>query len=115
MRRMSFSLTTQQVLDRAKTVTRRLGWHALQPGERFLAVEKCMGLKKGQKQRILRTLECVSNTREPLNYILQRGPDEVVREGFLEMSTSEFTWMFCRHMHCKTSAKVNRIEFKYVD
>ena len=32
MRSMSFMLTTQQIRDRTKSVTRRTGWADLQPG-----------------------------------------------------------------------------------
>ena len=44
MRNMSFSATVQQVRDRTKTVTRRVGWKTLQPGEVLRAVEKGQGL-----------------------------------------------------------------------
>ena len=49
MRLMSFSETTDQIRARTKTVTRRDGWDNLRPGERLWAVEKAMGLRKGQK------------------------------------------------------------------
>ena len=47
MRLMSFALTTRQFLAHEKTVTRRLGWEFLKPGDRVCGVEKGMGLKKG--------------------------------------------------------------------
>lgn len=40
MRNMSFALTKRQVLERTKTVTRRLGWEKLRPGDLVRAVEK---------------------------------------------------------------------------
>jgi hypothetical protein len=49
MRNMSFSLTTPQVYAGTKTVTRRLGWRFAKAGQRVCAVEKGMGLKKGEK------------------------------------------------------------------
>ncbi len=49
MRNMSFMLTTQQMQDRTKDVTRRVGWWFLKPGDVIMAVEKGMGLKKGEK------------------------------------------------------------------
>ena len=51
-RNMSFSLTTDQVRNRTKTVTRRLGWWKNKHGKRLLQVGdivnacvKCMGLQ----------------------------------------------------------------------
>ena len=48
-RNMSFMITTEQIKNRTKTVTRRLGWNFLKPGEVVNACEKCRGLKAGQK------------------------------------------------------------------
>ena len=53
MRNMSFSLTTNQILDRGKTVTRRLGWPFLRLGDIVMAVEKAQGLKKDELIRRL--------------------------------------------------------------
>lgn len=39
-RNMSFALTTDQVKDRVKTVTRRNGWWFLKPGDIVNAVKK---------------------------------------------------------------------------
>ena len=55
-RNMSFSMTTEAIRDRSKTVTRRLGWSFLQPGDLLWAVEKGMGLKKLAKLRDLLAL-----------------------------------------------------------
>lgn len=38
MRNMSFSMTTGQIINRTKTVTRRFGWWRLGPGEKVRAV-----------------------------------------------------------------------------
>ena len=72
MRNMSFSLTTEQIRNRTKDVTRRLGWKNLKPGEHFRAVEKCQGLKKGEHIVKLYELECISNIPEPLKDIFFR-------------------------------------------
>jgi hypothetical protein len=61
MRLISFSLTTRQVRDGSKTVTRRLGWADLKPGERLQACVKCMGIPKGGHVEKIRVIECVSN------------------------------------------------------
>jgi hypothetical protein len=111
-RNMSFALTTAQVENRTKDVTRRLNWRNLRPGDRFWACVKCQGLKKGEKVQRIALLECVSNTRVPLDSITA---DDVRREGFPEMTPAEFVAMFCKHMLVGPSDPVNRIVFKYVE
>lgn len=117
MRLMAFSLTTQQVRDQVKDVTRRMGWADLKPGERFVAIEKGQGLKKGEQVVRLKVCECVSNRRESL-WRMIRDPDygasEVRREGFPELSALEFVEHFSKSMRVPRSVKLNRIEFKYV-
>jgi len=49
MRNMSFFLTTDQIRNKTKTVTRRDGWLFLKPGDIVQACVKCQGLKKGEK------------------------------------------------------------------
>jgi hypothetical protein len=49
MRRISFALTTTQVQNRTKTVTRRLGWNNLKPGDRLQPIYKGMGVEKGRE------------------------------------------------------------------
>src|SRR5688500_13795271 len=76
---MSFSLTTRQMRARAKTVTRRVGWLKLRPGAELLAVEKAMGLKKGEKVVPIGRIRVLDVRRERL--------DELVRDdhyGFKE-------------------------------
>jgi hypothetical protein len=111
---MSFALTTAQILNRTKTVTRRLGWQNLKPGELFWAVEKCMGLKPGEKQKRLCLLRCVKNDAVVLDGPTLT-PADVEREGFPGGDPIDFAAMFCRHMRCDRSATVQRIEFEYVD
>lgn len=116
MRNMSFALTKQQVRAKIKTVTRRIGWANLKPGERFQMVEKCQGLKLGEKIKPLGIAECVSNEFQELAWIkdMPYGSDEVAKEGFPEMTPEEFVNMFCKHMKCDAWQPVRRIEFKYV-
>ena len=120
MRLMSFSLTWPQIIAHEKTVTRRLGWSFLKPGQRFQAVQKGMGLKKGQKVVRGPVLECISNQSEELQDITLcpfRNAfqfNEVVREGFRGMSSEEFIRMFFNHNHCRPDTIINRIEFRYV-
>lgn len=113
---MSFSITTQQMRDDIKDVTRRLGWWHLQPGQQIRACEKCMGLKKGEKLKVLCIIEVVSTRREPLQRMtddLAYGLEECRREGFPEMSPAEFVAMFCAsHKGCTPETEINRIQFR---
>lgn len=110
MRNMSFMLTKQQMYDETKTVTRRLGWWNLKPGDVVMAVEKGMGLKKGDKVVKIYPIEIIAAYPEPLHYITAQ---EVVREGFPELSIREFMTMFMNsHKGCKPETMVNRIEFR---
>ena len=92
-RKMSFFLTKKQFVDRTKTVTRRIGWKHLKPGDVVMGAEKCMGLKKGEKVVDLGLIRILGNRREPLNAITL---DDVKMEGFPEMSTSQFIAFFLR-------------------
>ena len=91
MRRISFALTTPQFKARTKTVTRRLGWRDLQPGDELMAVEKCMGIKKGEKQKELGVIRVVSIRLERLDRMLEPeyGFVETKAEGF-EKKLEEF-------------------------
>ena len=112
MRNMSFSLTTAQFLDGSKTITRRLGWDNLRPGEHFMAVEKSQGLKKGEHVKRLGECVCLSNIPWRLKWI---NKFDVICEGFPHLSPIEFIAMFCKHMKCKPATFVNRIEFRRVN
>ena len=112
MRNMSFFLTQQQILDRSKTVTRRKGWNFLKPGELIQAVDKMLGLKKGEHPKKLAVIRVVSTRWEPLNAITEA---EVVREGFPDMTREQFIVFFCEKMGCWADTVVNRIEFEYVE
>jgi hypothetical protein len=105
---MSFALTKAQILDVSKTVTRRTGWRNLKAGDELIAVEKCMGLRKGEHQTVLGRLEVLSVSREPLRSI---DHADCAREGFPDMAPDEFVEMFCRSMRCQPSDTVTRIEF----
>lgn len=107
-RNMSFSITTQQMYQGAKVVTRRLGWDNLKAGDIICAVEKGMGLKKGEKVKKIGLIEILSVTREPLSRVTYT---ECVREGFPEMTPAEFITMFCRANKCTSDTLVNRIAF----
>ena len=109
MRDMAFTITTQQMYSGTKTVTRRLGWWLLKPGDIVMAVEKGMGLKKGEHVKKIYPIEIVKTSGEPLSVISQR---EVILEGFPEMTPKQFVDMFCLANDCRPYFTVNRIEFR---
>lgn len=111
MKNMSFAMTTAQFLDGSKDVTRRFGWWKLKPGDKIRAVEKAMGLKKGEKIKPLGVIEVVSVRREPLYMITE---DDCKREGFPHYTPGMFIDMLREHYNCQENATVNRIEFKRV-
>ena len=113
MRHISFALTTEQIRTRKKTVTRRLGWAWLKPGTLLQPVVKGQGIPKGGSvEKIGGPIRVVNVSRDPLNAI---SPQDVYREGFPQMTASEFVWMFKRTHGCRVGTMVTRIEFEYVD
>jgi hypothetical protein len=111
-RNMSFSITTPQFQARSKTVTRRLGWWFLQPGDVVQAVEKARGLKKGEKVKPLGLMRIVSVRSEPLHAITS---EDVIREGYPDWSREQFIEMFIRKNKVSADTIVNRIEFEHID
>lgn len=108
---MSFALTTEQMLARTKTVTRRTGWATLKPGTLIQAIEKGQGLRKGEKVRKLGVIRVVDVRRERLEAITKR---DVEREGFPRHYPGEFVSMFCRANECTRETMVTRIEFEHL-
>lgn len=109
---MSFMITPNQVREKTKTVTRRNGWWFLKPGEIVNAVEKCQGLKKGEKIKKICQIRIVSTRSEALFCITEK---ECILEGFPGMRPDEFIDMFCKtHKGVMPTSAINRIEFEYV-
>ena len=77
-RLMSVAHTEQAVRDRRKTVTRRLGWRFLKPGDRVTLCRKVMGRKAGEPLERICDVEIVDVRREPLCAMTD---DDVAREG----------------------------------
>jgi len=115
MKLMSFSMTTEAFKRREKTVTRRLGWWNLKPGELLQGVEQAQGLRKGEHVKRLHVIRVTDVRQEPLYELPAHGPDECAREGFPELTPAEFVEMFCKANRCGPGATVNRVEFEYVD
>lgn len=125
MRNISFSLTERQFLDGSKTVTRRLGWKFLKPGDRLMGCRKCMGLKPGEQIVRLGEIEVVSVRQEPLNRMsryseianreIGYGMTEAIAEGFEDLTGDQFVTMFCKHMNVRRpDTIVTRIQFRHV-
>jgi hypothetical protein len=112
MRNMSFALTTRQYRERTKTVTRRDAWRFLKPGDRFMGVEKAMGLKRGEKIVKIEPAIVLSVREEPLKSITQ---EDVIREGFPDWTPQQFIDFLCKENGCTPEKMFNRIEFEYED
>jgi len=114
---MSFAKTIPQMRSREKTVTRRsVGtWKTLAPGDRLMAVEKAMGLAKGEKQVQLAVIEVVANEVVDMRESLTK--DDVRREGFGGWLPSRFLAEVWEPMNGPVPlvCPVRRIEFKFME
>lgn len=110
-RLMSFMLTKEQFKNQTKTVTRRLGWDFLKPGDIVIGCEQCQGLAKGQTINKLGPFQVVSTRWQMLKAITL---DDVIREGFPDMTPAQFIDFFCQTHRCQPNRPVNRIEFRYL-
>lgn len=125
-RLMSVAMTTQAVIERRKTVTRRKGWTFLKPGDRLTLCRKVQGRKPGEPLVRIIDVEVVSVRREPLTMLLGNprtsllsyiyGCAEVESEGFPGMAGAEFVQrFFVDAQGMKPSDLVTRIEWRYLD
>jgi len=112
MRNMSFTLTTRQVRNRTKTVTRRLGWKFARVGLVVMACVKCQGIPKGGHIEEITPIRFTDLRWEPLNSITQ---EDVVNEGFPLQSPEWFVDMFVRHNRCAPSEPVHVMTFEYLN
>lgn len=112
MRNMSFSLTTPQMRAKTKHVTRRLGWIHLRAGDQVMACEKCMGRKAGEPLVRIGPIMIHTTRWESLSLMT---PEECIREGFPDLTPSQFIEMFCAtHKGCTPSTVVHRIAFRHL-
>ncbi len=95
-RRMACSKTVEPVEQQIKDVTRRHvdSWKNLKPGDRLTLIEKGMGLKKGEKQRVLAEVVVVDVRVESIECIATE-PDGCAREGFPHWTPAEFIRFWC--------------------
>lgn len=117
-RNISFFLTTPQFIDGSKDVTRRNGWTFVKAGDILCAVKKGQGLGKGGKIERLGMIRIVDARRERLDRMITDaayGQDEVRREGFHDMTPSEFVEFFCAsHKGVGAWTTITRIEFEHL-
>lgn len=111
-RLMSVSLTEASVLDRSKTVTRRLGWEFLKPGDRLTLCRKVMGRKPDEPLVRIVDVEVVSTRWEPLVDVTD---EDATREGFPNLDRDGFIQFFCQEMGCYPETLVHRIEWVYLE
>ena len=116
MRNMSFAMTTDAVIARTKTVTRRTGWKFLKRGDLIRPMRKTMGLKKGEKiEPLLDGCIRVTSVRRQMLPSVRNLPGECEKEGFPDWSADQFINMLCEHYGCDDSTFFTRIEFEYVE
>jgi hypothetical protein len=110
---MSVALTEPSVRDRSKTVTRRMGWLMLKPGDQLTLCRKVMGRRKGEPLVRIVNVEVVSIRREPLHHITDA---ECALEGLPHLTWQQFVEFFCNtHKGAAFDSLVTRIEWKYLD
>lgn len=120
VRNISFALTTKQIRNQTKTVTRRLGWTFLKPGDLLQPIVKGQGIKKGQHvEKIGGPIRVERVSGEWMSDFWQRvdAKEECRREGFPEMTPLQFVCFF-RGSHPDPGAddlRVTRIEFSYTE
>lgn len=112
-RLMSVALTEDAVRERRKTVTRRLGWRFVKPGDRLTLCRKVMGRRKGEPLVRIAEVEVVDVRRERLDAITM---GDVVREGFgaAWYTPAWFVQFFMDHMDATPDTEVTRIEWRYL-
>lgn len=127
-RLMSVALTEQQVRDRAKTETRRLGWTFAEVGMPLTLCRKVMGRRKGEPLVRIAHVRVTGVRREPLHAIT---PADVRAEGFgpdyapdwwlpydrpgVRPPTDHFVDMFCEAMRCTPDTPVTVVQWEYVE
>ena len=117
MKRMAFSLTIEAIEKQTKTVTRRPAetWRTLKVGDRIVAVDKVMGLKKGQSPRVLGVVRVVDVRIVNLEDF---PPGDCAKEGLPDLTPTQFIERFAA-AYKLTSLEVEdylvrRIEFEYL-
>lgn len=118
-RLMSVAYTEAAVLDRTKTVTRRLGWRHAEPGQRVVLCRKVMGRKAGEPLHRLVVVQFEDVRRERLDLMLTErtyGLAECDREGFPELNPESFLHTyFTKAQGVELDTEVTRIRWSYLE
>lgn len=135
-RLMSVTLTEQAVVERRKTVTRRLGWwtdkngrRLLNEGDRLTLCRKVMGRRRpdGTVEPLVRLcdVEVISVTREELCRITDAdiaaegvpvdGRFDSIYDDTGQPDTVSWVSWFCEEQGCGPYDPVTRIEWRYLD
>jgi hypothetical protein len=125
-RLMSVAMTTDAVIERRKTVTRRKGWwldkngrRLLKPGDTLTLCRKVQGRKPGEPIERLAEVEVVNLRRETLSSLLldpTYGIREVEAEGFPGMAPGDFVHRyFIDAQGFEFDDSVTRIEWRYLE
>lgn len=127
-RLLSVSLTERAVVERRKTVTRRLGWwenkhgrRIILPGQELTLCRKVMGRKPDEPLVRLAQVRVIDVRREPLNAITD---EDVLREGFSHAELADywhdgslgtaFVRWYADTMRITPDHPVTRIEWEYL-
>lgn len=124
-RLMSVAMTTDAVIERRKTVSRRKGWWLDKNGRRLLEVgdtltlcRKVQGRKPGEPIERLAEVQVVEIRREPLSDLLvmpNYARREMEHEGFPGMAPGDFVHRyFLEAQGFDLDDEVTRIEWRYV-
>lgn len=116
-RNQSFFHTKKQYLARTKTVTRRDGWAFARVGDIVNGCEKCQGLRKGETIVVMGQHRYIDLRWEPLCRMIDEpdyGAQEVIKEGFPDMTPTEFVAFLCNVMKCTPKKLVHRMEYVFV-
>jgi hypothetical protein len=121
VRNISVALTTRQIRNQTKSVTRRCGWTFVQVGDLLQPIVKGQGLKHGETvEPVGAPIRVISVRREPLSRLRDEagyGIDECRREGFGDhpdlMWPSSFVEYFAQTHNCDVDDEITRIAFEY--
>ena len=110
---MSFAMTTEALVNKTKSVTRRTGWENAKAGDIVVGCHKTMGFAKGECPRRLAIIQIKSVNRERLIDI-HRYPGETAREGFPDLTADQFIEMLAKHYGANETIPVTRLEFEHL-
>ena len=111
-RLMSVALTEQAVRDRRKTVTRRLGWRMLKPGDHLTLCRKVMGRRKDEPLIRICEVEVVDVRRERSGTSRTRTSSERVSTSM--SGRRPIPWTLLRAREVQPDTEVTRVEWRYL-